>query len=109
MNSGTDKQTRATRYGRALKSNMPRLAWAVGLWRAVNTVSQNRSRLKYLVMRDETMDNFYYEPTQLSIKSHRLITPDEINTLLAEPNMAIAVGQRARVVRRDLIKLQPEY
>ncbi len=55
------------------------------------------------------MDNFYYEPTQLSIKSHRLITPDEINTLLAEPNMAIAVGQRARVVRRDLIKLQPEY
>ncbi len=109
MNSGTDKQTRATRYGRALKSNMPRLAWAVGLWRAVNTVSHNRSRLKHLVMRDETMDNFYYEPPQLSIKSHRLIGPDEINTLLAEPNMAIAVAQRGRVVRRDLIKLQPEY
>lgn len=109
MHSGTDKQTRATRYGRALKSNAPRLSWAVGIWRAINTVNKDRSRLKYLSMRDEDMDNFYYNGPQLSIKSHRLIGPDEINTLLAEPNTAIAVGQRGRVVRRDVIKLQPEY
>ena len=109
MHSGTDKQTRATRYGRALKSNAPRLAWAVGIWRAINTVNTDRSRLKNLTMRDERTDNFFYSAPQLSIKSHRLITPDEINTLLAEPNTAIAVGQRGRVVRRDVIKLQPEY
>lgn len=109
MHSGTDKHTRATRYGRALKSNAPRLAWAVGIWRAINTVNKDRSRLKSLTMRDEGMDNFFYAAPQLSIKSHRLITPDEINTLLAEPNTAIAVGQRGRVVRRDVIKLQPEF
>lgn len=109
MHSGTDKHTRATRYGRALKANAPRLSWAVGLWRAINTVNQDRSRLKNLVMRDEGLDNFYYSAPELSFKAHRLIAPDEINTLLAEPNMAVAVIQRGRVVRRDLIKLQPEY
>jgi len=60
-------------------------------------------------MRDEGLDNFYYSAPELSFKAHRLIAPDEINTLLAEPNMAVAVIQRGRVVRRDLIKLQPEY
>mgnify|MGYP001263129329 CR=1 FL=1 len=105
MYSGTDKHTRATRQGKAA----PRLSWAIGVWRAINTVNKDRSRLKNMTMRDEKTGNFNYSAPQLSIKSHRLITPDEINTLLAEPNTAIAVGQRGRVVRRDVIKLQPEY
>jgi hypothetical protein len=40
---------------------------------------------------------------------HDLIDPSEIAGLLAEPNTALVVGYRARVPRRDVVRLNPEY
>ena len=38
-----------------------------------------------------------------------LVHPEELSTLLAEPNLALAVAVRGRVPRRDVIKLSPKF
>ena len=43
------------------------------------------------------------------LAAHQLIQPEEIATLLAEPNLALAVTTRARVPRRDVIVLSPRF
>jgi len=38
-----------------------------------------------------------------------LVEPAEVQTLLAEPNTALAIVSRARVIRRDVVVLAPAY
>jgi hypothetical protein len=40
---------------------------------------------------------------------HDLVDASEVPTLLAEPNTALVVGHRARVPRRDVVRLKPVY
>jgi hypothetical protein len=40
---------------------------------------------------------------------HELVEASEVGTLLAEPNTALVVGYRARVPRRDVVRLSPVY
>lgn len=40
---------------------------------------------------------------------HDLVDASEVGTLLAEPNTALVVGHRARVPRRDVVRLAPHY
>jgi hypothetical protein len=52
--------------------------------------------------------NFNSSPhCQLGVKG--LVEPGEVSTLVAEPNTALAVMSRARVIRRDLLILKPDY
>lgn len=44
-----------------------------------------------------------------ALRPFPLVFPEEMTTLLAEPNLALAVTTRARVPRRDVIKLSPRF
>lgn len=45
----------------------------------------------------------------LTLAPKPLIRPDELQSLLAEPDTALIIANRARVARRDVIKLSPVY
>jgi hypothetical protein len=49
------------------------------------------------------------QPPQMALGSRPLIPPGEIASLAAVPDTAIAIATRARVPRRDVITLKPEY
>jgi hypothetical protein len=46
---------------------------------------------------------------QSQIGPRPIVLPGEVNSLLSEPNTALAVLTRGRVARRDVIRLKPEY
>lgn len=46
---------------------------------------------------------------QSALQPHPLVVAEEMTTLLAEPNLALAVTTRGRVPRRDVIKLTPRF
>lgn len=103
LHSGADKATRSTRYGRALRHNLTRVSFAAGT-RFDKTTFLNSISL------GEDIPHMNETPTPLvSIKPQHVISSDEIDILLAKPNTAIAMVQRGRVVRRDIIELNPEY
>lgn len=49
------------------------------------------------------------ERSQCHVGVHELVEASEVATLLAEPNTALVVGYRARVPRRDVVRLSPVY
>jgi hypothetical protein len=49
------------------------------------------------------------EPGNLMLGPRALVTAGEIGSLVAEPDTGIVIATRARVPRRDVIRLKPEY
>jgi hypothetical protein len=47
--------------------------------------------------------------SQCHVGVHELVEASEVGTLLAEPNTALVVGYRARVPRRDVVRLSPVH
>ena len=80
----------------------PRLSYAIGLWHRA-WAPKAMSWLDDLAMPDDT--NQLTPKPMLSLDLAPLVTADELDTLLAQPGTAIAVINRGRVQRRDVIRL----
>ena len=104
-NSGTDQVMQSTTLHRQSRFGAPRLSYAIGLWhrqwtpKAVNW-------LNGMVVPDDP-NQASPRPT-LQLELSPLIPPDEIDTLLAIPGTAIAIINRGRIQRRDVIRLYPK-
>jgi type IV secretory pathway TraG/TraD family ATPase VirD4 len=48
-------------------------------------------------------------PAQVKLGVMPLLDPAEVSSLLAQPDSALVVATRARVVRRDVVMLSPQY
>jgi TraM recognition site of TraD and TraG len=71
--------------------------------------SQNAAVNKQQVSADPRMNREGDNGVTSSLSPHPLIVPEEVSTLLAEPNLALVVTTRARVPRRDVVMLKPRF
>ncbi|MFN3234812.1 MAG: type IV secretory system conjugative DNA transfer family protein [Gammaproteobacteria bacterium] len=112
--NGADKWSTATEYQRKTQPYSRRVARNTfqDSIQAVNSVMSTLFKALSLTKKGE--DNTLLDLNQgrinhVKIGTFDLVHADEINTLLSLPNTAIAQVIRGRVIRRDVIKLQPEY
>lgn len=94
--SGTDKMLRSLSLFNISQNGNPRNSWLVGTQEQRQT-RQNEYSYEYIHNESAT-------PT-LNIKLVDLVDANEIETLLAVPQTALAIFNRGRVIRRDVIKL----
>ncbi|CAB3774458.1 hypothetical protein LMG29542_07835 [Paraburkholderia humisilvae] len=104
-NSGTDRTMREADLHRQRYAATPRLSYAVGLWHREWTPKSAAlgQHVHDLVEPGETWQ-FTSKPL-LALEPTPIVSPDEIDTLLARPGTAIAILNRGNVVRRDVIRL----
>lgn len=97
LENGTDKQLRGiTLFNQAFLGN-PRNAYLMGAYS--NEINQETGETH----KSWTLDNS--ASATVNIKIDDLINPDELDTLLSKPQTAIALINRGRVQRRDVIQL----
>lgn len=101
-NSGTDRTMRETTLHRQSRVGSPRLSYALNLWHR-SWSPKAMSWLDDLAIPDDT--NQLTPKPQLTLDLASLVTPDELDTLLARPGTALAVLNRGRVQRRDVMIL----
>lgn len=101
-NSGVDRTMREVTLHRHSRIGSPRLSYAIGLWHRA-WAPKAMSWLDDLAIPDDT--NQLTPKPMLSLDLAPLVTADELDTLLAQPGTAIAVINRGRVQRRDVIRL----
>jgi hypothetical protein len=104
-NSGTDRTLREADLHRQRYAATPRLSYAVGLWhREWTTRSAALGQHLYDLIQPGETYPFASKP-MLALEPTPIVSPDEIDTLLARPGTAIAIINRGNVVRRDVIRL----
>lgn len=101
-NSGTDRTMQEVALHRQSRIGAPRLSYAINLWRRM-WEPKAMGWLDDLVAPDETTQLTPQPVLSLGLES--LVTPDELDTLLARPGTALAIINRGRVQRRDVIRL----
>ncbi|WP_116866485.1 type IV secretory system conjugative DNA transfer family protein [Pseudomonas syringae] len=104
-NSGTGQAMQSTTLHRQNRFGAPRLSYAIGLWHRQWT-PKAMNWLDGMVVPDDPHQAPPRPALQLELSP--LISPDEIDTLLAIPGTAIAIINRARIQRRDVIRLYPK-
>ncbi|PPS34083.1 hypothetical protein BVY11_05955 [Pseudomonas amygdali pv. morsprunorum] len=104
-NSGTDQAMQSTTLNRQSRFGAPRLSYAIGLWHRQWT-PKAMNWLNGMVVPDDSTQAPQRPSLQLELSP--LIQPDEIDTLLAIPGTAIAIINRGRIQRRDVIRLYPK-
>lgn len=104
-NSGTDKTMQSSLLMRQARYGAPRLSYAIGLWHRA-WLDKSSQWLQEIAMPDSaaTATNDLPRPN-VTLSLEPLVQPDEIDTLLARPGTAIAILNRGRVQRRDVILL----
>lgn len=101
-NSGVDRTMQGVALHRQSRIGSPRLSYAINLWHRA-WAPKAMAWLDDLATPDNT-DQMTPKPT-LSFDLAPLVTPDELDTLLARPGTALAIFNRGRVQRRDVIRL----
>lgn len=71
--------------------------------------AQNAQANRQVASPDPRMSREGDTGIQSALQPHPLVVAEEMSTLLAEPNLALAITTRGRVPRRDVIKLTPRY
>lgn len=71
--------------------------------------SQNAATNRQSVSADPRVNREGDSGVSSSLSPFPLVFAEELPTLLAEPNLALAITTRARVPRRDVIKLSPRF
>lgn len=100
-NSGTDRQMQNIGLYRRARASRPRLAYALGL-SGHNLIDAQKRTLEDLVMDKEMQPQ---QSANLTLDVAPIVKADEVESLLAKPHTAIAIFNRAGVVRRDVIDL----
>lgn len=104
-NSGTDRTMREVALHRQRFAATPRLSYAVGLWhREWTQKSAALGQHVYDLARPNDSYQYASKP-MLTLDPTAIVSPDEIDTLLARPGTAIAIINRGNVIRRDVIRL----
>lgn len=102
-NSGVDRTMRGVALHRQSRIGAPRLSYALNLWHRA-WAPKAMAWLDDLATPDDT-NQLTPKPT-LTFDLSPLVTPDELDTLLARPGTALAIFNRGRVQRRDVIRLE---
>lgn len=102
-NSGVDKVMQSVGLFRRSRLGAPRLSYAIGLWHRAWTPKAYHS-LQELSLADDAQAAQQPRPN-LTMDVVPLVDADEFDTLLARPHTAIALLNRGRVQRRDVIQL----
>ncbi|MGV3616689.1 MAG: type IV secretion system DNA-binding domain-containing protein [Fimbriimonas sp.] len=71
--------------------------------------AQNAQANRQIASPDPRMSREGDTGIQSALQPHPLVVAEEMSTLLAEPNLALAITTRGRVPRRDVIKLTPRF
>lgn len=103
-NSGVDRNMQEVMLHRQSRIGAPRLSFAIGLWHRA-WQPKPMAWLHELVVPDDTGSNQPLAKPTLQLALAPLVTPEELDTLLALPGTALAVLNRGRVQRRDVIRL----
>ncbi|MBD4974633.1 hypothetical protein GUF58_03425, partial [Xanthomonas citri pv. citri] len=101
-NSGVDRTMREVALHRQSRIGSPRLSYAINLWHRA-WAPKAMAWLDDLAAPDDT--NQLTPKPVLSFGLEPLVTADELDTLLAQPGTALAIFNRGRVQRRDVIRL----
>lgn len=101
-NSGVDRTMREVALHRQSRIGSPRLSYAINLWHRA-WAPKAMAWLDDLATPDDT-NQLTPKPT-LAFDLSPLVTADELDTLLARPGTAVAIFNRGRVQRRDVIRL----
>lgn len=104
-NSGTDQVMQSVTLHRHGRHGAPRLSYAIGLWHRQWT-PKAMNWFDGMAMPDDPSQAPQRPTLQLELTP--LITPEEIDTLLAIPGTALAIINRGRIQRRDVIRLYPK-
>lgn len=103
-NSGTDQRMQSVALHRHSRFGAPRLSYAIGLWhQAWTPKAQN-----WLDSMLQPADPSEQQRPTLQLDLSPLVTAEEIDTLLAVPGTALAIINRGRIQRRDVIHLYPQ-
>ncbi|MOA18361.1 hypothetical protein D3C78_1386750 [compost metagenome] len=103
-NSGTDQNMQSVALHRHSRFGAPRLSYAIGLWHQAWTPKAQNWLDSMLKPADPSEQQ---RPT-LQLDLAPLVTAEEIDTLLAVPGTALAIINRGRIQRRDVIHLYPQ-
>lgn len=103
-NSGTDRVMQSTTLNREARIGSPRLSYAIGLWHRQWTPKAMNWFGGMAVPSDPELAP---QRPALQIDLSPLILSEEIDTLLSVPGMALAIVNRGRIQRRDVIRLYP--
>lgn len=101
--SGVNRTMQSSTLYRQSRVGAPRLSYAIGLWHR-SWLPKAWHSLQDMSMADDAHAAQQQRPT-LSMDVQPLLNPDELDTLLARPHSAIALLNRGRVQRRDVIAL----
>lgn len=104
-NSGTDQVMQSVTLHRQSRFGAPRLSYAIGLWHRQWT-PKAMNWFDGMVIPDDPSQAPQRPMLQLDLSP--LVTPEEIDTLLAVPGTALAIINRGRIQRRDVIRLYPQ-
>ena len=103
-NSGVDQNMQSVALHRHSRFGAPRLSYAIGLWHQAWTPKAQNMLGSMLIPKENSEQQ---RPT-LQLDLSALVTGDELDTLLAVPGTALAIINRGRIQRRDVIHLYPQ-
>lgn len=103
-NCGTDQNLQSVALQRHSRFGAPRLSYSIGLWEQAWT-PKSQGLLDSMLIPDKPSEQ---NRPILALDLAQLVTADELDTLLAVPGTALAIINRGRIQRRDVIHLYPQ-